>query len=104
MGTLGLFVTNSFGTTRLLAEVTPSGPLMPLDIAKWQTPMLIPPQMPRSGTPDRGRLPHRLLRDRGAAVPQQILPAGMPPTTVWGYGPAQVAEPAGPTIFTTRRR
>ena len=99
MGTLGLFVTNSLGTTRLLAEVTPSGALLPEGIAKWQTPMLIPPQMPRAG----------LLTDHGSLIDyyeiavrqfaQQVLPAGLPTTTVWGYGPAKALSPLAPIIF-----
>ena len=99
MGTLGLFVTNSIGTTRLLAESTAGGALTPQGILKWQTPMLIPPQMPRAG----------LLADHGSLIDyyeiavrqftQQILPPGLPPTTVWGYGPAKAMSPLAPIIF-----
>ncbi len=99
MGTLGLFVTNSLGTTRLLAAVTPSGALPPLDIAKWQTPMLIPPQMPRAGllTKSGSLIDYYEIAVRQFA--QQILPAGLPTTTVWGYGPAKALSPLAPIIF-----
>ena len=65
----------------------PGGTLSPLDVPKYQTPLLIPPVMPTAGT---------IKSTRGQNIdyyeisvkqfPQQILPAGLPPTTVWGYG------------------
>src|SRR4249920_1356232 len=87
LGTVGLFVTNGMGDTQLWAQPIAGGALSPLDIPKWQTPMLIPPQMPRAG----------VLLSRGSLIDyyeiavrqfsQQILPTGLPLTTVWGYGP-----------------
>ena len=72
---------------------------LPANITKWQTPMLIPPQMPRAA----------LLTERGSLVDyyeiavrqfsQQILPPGLPATTVWGYGPARALSPLAPKIF-----
>ena len=35
---------------------------------------------------------------------QQILPAGLPATTVWGYGAVQVGERERACCCTTRRR
>ena len=62
------------------------------------TPLLIPPAMPRAG---------KVKRRRGKNVDyyeiavrqfsQQILPQGLPATTVWGYGP--VVAQNGPAIF-----
>ncbi|HSB84820.1 MAG TPA: multicopper oxidase [Ilumatobacteraceae bacterium] len=99
MGTLGLFVANGLHTVQIGAESIPGGSLPPLDIPKWRTPLLIPPQMPRAG----------LLLERGGLVDyyeievrqftQQILPAGLPATTVWGYGPARTLSPLAPIIF-----
>ncbi len=99
MGTLGLFVTNGARTTQLWAAPIPGGALAPEGIPKWQTPLLIPPQMPRAG----------LLVDHGKVVDyyeiavrqfsQQILPSGLPATTVWGYGPAKALSPLAPRIF-----
>jgi FtsP/CotA-like multicopper oxidase with cupredoxin domain len=70
---------------RALAQI-PGGTLDPRDVEKFLTPLLIPPVMPRAGT----------FRSRGQTgdyyeismkqITQQILPAGMPATTVWGYG------------------
>lgn len=70
-----------------LVEAIPGGTLDPLAIPKYQTPLLIPPVMP---------LASRQVRQGGQNVDyyeisvrqfqQQILPAGMPSTTVWGYG------------------
>jgi FtsP/CotA-like multicopper oxidase with cupredoxin domain len=72
--------------------------LDPLDIPHFATPLLIPPAMPRAGKirASRGRnidyydLAVRQFR-------QQILPIGLPTTTVWGYGP-RTAQ-GGPLIF-----
>jgi FtsP/CotA-like multicopper oxidase with cupredoxin domain len=74
-----------------------SGVLAPTDIAKFQAPMLIPPAMPRSGRmklrngkrADQYRIAMRQFQ-------QQILPPGMPATTVWGYGSVGTG---GPQIF-----
>jgi spore coat protein A len=70
-----------------LAEPLPGGTLDPLEILKFQTPLVIPPAMPRT----------RKLNSRtGGAIDyyeiavrqfqQQILPAPHPVTTVWSYG------------------
>jgi len=74
-----------------LAQI-PGGTLPPGDIPKFETPMLIPPVMPRAG----------MIKRRGGKnvdyyeismrqFDQQILPASLPDTTVWGYG-AEAAE------------
>ena len=69
-----------------LAQV-PGGTLDPGTIPKFRTPLLVPPVMPRAGT---------IVHHGGKNVDyyeismrqfeQQILPAGLPATTVWGYG------------------
>ena len=62
-------------------------PLDPLDVLKYQTPLLIPPVMPRAGTiTQRGGKPVDYYEISMRQFAQQILPAGMPATTVWGYG------------------
>src|SRR6266508_1485740 len=73
----------------------PGGTLDPTTVPKFQTPLLIPPVMPKAGTIDR----------RGSAIDyyeismkqfaQQILPASLPATTVWGYGAVKSASPGG---------
>jgi bilirubin oxidase len=73
---------------RALAAV-PGGTLDPGAIPKYQAPLVIPPAMP---TAPKSRLPKGLRRDVDyyeIAVRQfqeQILPPGMPRTTVWGHG------------------
>ena len=91
----GLFLTSRLGIVQVLAgsaeEVGAgaSGPTLDVSsVPKYVTPLLVPPAMPRA----------RKLRTTGGRnidyyeiavrqFDQQILPAGLPPTTVWGYGP-----------------
>jgi FtsP/CotA-like multicopper oxidase with cupredoxin domain len=81
-----LFARLPGGETKALAAI-PGGTLDPEDIPKYQKPMLIPPVMPKAGT----------IRQRGGQnidyyeismkqFEQQVLPAGLPATTLWGYG------------------
>jgi spore coat protein A, manganese oxidase len=65
----------------------PGGTLDPADVTKYATPMLIPPVMPRAGTmTQRGGKNIDLYEISMRQFEQQILPADMPMTTVWGYG------------------
>jgi len=49
--------------------------------------MLIPPVMPRASTiVQRGGRNIDYYEISMRQIQQQILPAGLPPTTVWGYG------------------
>jgi FtsP/CotA-like multicopper oxidase with cupredoxin domain len=69
------------------AEPIPGGSLDPRRVTKYVTPMLIPPVMPRAGTitrPGGQRVDYYEISVE--ELTQQILPAGLPPTTVWGYG------------------
>ncbi|OGO30289.1 MAG: bilirubin oxidase [Chloroflexi bacterium RBG_16_54_18] len=79
MATRGGFVRPAFAFTQ------PS--LDPLAITKFAMPLVIPPAMPRSG---RARQPRTRTADYYEIAvrqfQQQILPAGLPVTTVWGYG------------------
>ncbi len=69
-----------------LAQI-PGGTLDPGDVRKFQTPMLIPPAMPRAGTITMpGGKPADYYEISMRQFSEQILPAGMPATTVWGYG------------------
>jgi FtsP/CotA-like multicopper oxidase with cupredoxin domain len=80
---------------RALAQI-PGGTLSPGEIPKYATPVLIPPVMPRAGT---------IVRKGGKNIDsyeismrqfqQQILPAGLPATTVWGYGAVKSASKKG---------
>src|SRR5918994_6487453 len=84
--TLSLFLTDRLGVTRQLFAHIPDT-LDPAAVPKFATPMLIPPVMPRTQT-------IRLAGGKNAdyyeisvkQFTQQILPEGLPRTTVWGYG------------------
>jgi spore coat protein A len=92
-----LVLTTQVGkTTRVAYAQIPGGTLGPESIPKYQTPLLIPPVMPKAGT----------IRQRGGKnvdyyeislqqFAQQILPAGLPMTTVWGYGAVSSASKRG---------
>ena len=65
----------------------PGGTLDPTDVTKFVTPLLIPPVMPRADTiTQRGGKPIDYYEISMRQFEQQILPASLPKTTVWGYG------------------
>jgi FtsP/CotA-like multicopper oxidase with cupredoxin domain len=65
----------------------PGGTLDPAVVPKFATRMLIPPVMPRAATiRQRGGKPLDYYEISMRQIEQQILPAGFPKTTVWGYG------------------
>jgi FtsP/CotA-like multicopper oxidase with cupredoxin domain len=67
-------------------------------IEKYLTPLLVPPAMPRAGKiTRRGAKNIDYYEIAVRQFSQQILPQGLPPTTVWGYGPAVAQN--GPAIF-----
>jgi spore coat protein A len=69
-----------------LAQIA-GGTLDPTTVPKFQTPLLIPPVMPRAGRiTQRGGKPVDYYEISMRQFGQQILPAGLPTTTVWGYG------------------
>ena len=74
------------GTLQALAQI-PGGTLDPLSVPRYKTPLLIPPVMPRAGVlanPGGERVDYYEISMRQFV--QQVLPAGQPATTVWGYG------------------
>lgn len=93
LGGVGLFQRG--GSGQALAQI-PGGTLLPGNVARYVTPMLIPPVMPRAGT-----LKDRMGRNIDyyeisvKQFAQQILPAGLPPTTVWGYGAVAAEDKRG---------
>ena len=65
----------------------PGGTLDPESVPKFITPMLIPPVMPKAATLRMpGGKPVDYYEISMRQISQQILPAGLPKTTVWGYG------------------
>ncbi len=80
---------------RVLAQI-PGPTLDPLAIPKFVTPLLIPPVMPSAGTIKQKsgkNADYYEISVRQFA--QQILPAGLPVTTVWGYGAVKSASKKG---------
>jgi len=85
--TVGWYVATQFGWVQRATAQIPGGTLHPTLIPKYQTPLLIPPVMPRAGTimlP--GGKPADYYEISMRQITKQILPAGLPTTTVWGYG------------------
>ncbi len=77
------------------ASIRPSAPhviaasvaLPGTDIPKFRTPLLVPPAMPRTRKiRRRGRKNIDYYEISMRQFTQQVLPAGLPATTVWGYG------------------
>ena len=73
----------------------PGGTLDPLSVLKYQTPLLIPPVMPKADTIVRRGQTVDYYEISMKQFTQQILPAGLPATTVWGYGAVKSASPSG---------
>src|SRR5512132_3019350 len=67
-------------SVRPVFAAIPGGSLDPTSIPKYQTPLIIPPAMPKTG----GGVDYYEIAVR--QFQQQILPTGMPKTTVWSYG------------------
>jgi FtsP/CotA-like multicopper oxidase with cupredoxin domain len=84
----GLFFVSSAGGVRVVRAVTvPGGTLDPDLITKFASPLLIPPVMPRAGIVTlRGGQNADAYDISMRQLSQQVLPAGFPQTTVWGYG------------------
>jgi FtsP/CotA-like multicopper oxidase with cupredoxin domain len=84
---IGWYVATQAGWTQKALADIPGGTLDPSSVTKYATPLLIPPVMPRAGTitmPGGKQVDYYEISMK--QFPQQILPAGFPMTTVWGYG------------------
>jgi FtsP/CotA-like multicopper oxidase with cupredoxin domain len=78
-----------------LAQI-PGGTLDPNSVTKYATPLLVPPVMPRAATLTMpGGKPADYYEISMRQFSQQILPTGMSPTTVWGYGAVKSASRRG---------
>ena len=74
---------------RALADPLPGGTQNPLAIPKYVNPLVIPPAMPRtSKITRRGAKNIDYYEIAVRQFQQQILPPGLPKTTVWSYGSA----------------
>jgi FtsP/CotA-like multicopper oxidase with cupredoxin domain len=84
MGGVGLFTR---GNGHHAVAATPALTLPLQAVPKYLTPLLIPPVMPRAGAIHRtGGKNADYYEISMRQFAQQILPAGLPTTTVWGYG------------------
>jgi spore coat protein A, manganese oxidase len=88
-GGLGIFIANSAnGYTLKSVAALPAPALTANAVPKFATPLLVPPVMPKAGTiKARGGKNIDYYEISLQQFPQQVLPAGFPATTVWGYGP-----------------
>ena len=82
------------GAPIALAQV-PSDTLDPGVIDKYVTPLLIPPVMPKADTIVRRGQTVDYYEISMTQFAQQILPAGLPATTVWGYGAVKSESSSG---------
>ncbi len=94
-GMLGLYVGSRLDGFTPVAYAA-SGALLPADIPKYLTPLLIPPVMPRAAIykGKRGK-PVDYYEISMKQFEEQILPAGLPKTTVWGYGAVSAMDRRG---------
>src|SRR5688572_22313006 len=93
---LTLFAFSKLGGLRQALAQIPGGTLDPLSVPKYATPLLIPPVMPRAGmmTLTGGKNADYYEISMKQFV-QQILPSGLPATTVWGYGAVAAGSQRG---------
>jgi FtsP/CotA-like multicopper oxidase with cupredoxin domain len=78
----------------------PGGTLDPTAVPKFVTPMLIPPVMPKAATITMpGGKPADYYEISMKQITEQILPAGYPMTTVWGYGSVNGAGSKNPLLL-----
>ncbi|MHB1018261.1 MAG: multicopper oxidase domain-containing protein [Coriobacteriia bacterium] len=94
-----VYVGGLTGCTRVLEPPSGNGgaPARTLDlgaIPKYAAPLLVPPAMPRAST--EGGVDYYEISMK--QFEQQILPAGFPKTTVWGYGPVAAMAADAPMI------
>ena len=77
-----------------------AGFLDPLSVPKWVTPLLVPPVMPTTGrTTLRGGKNADLYDIAVRQISQQVLPAPLPPTTLWAYGPTSARKGKAALLF-----
>src|SRR2546430_4787024 len=95
------FLPWSGGPRRAWAGALPGGTLDSTAIPKYVMPLIVPPVMPRT---------RKIVLRKGKNIDyyeiaarqfrQQILPAGLPMTTVWGYGPVNHSGAFNSPAFT----
>jgi FtsP/CotA-like multicopper oxidase with cupredoxin domain len=91
---VGLLAPRAF-KRRAYAQV-PGGTLDPTTIPKYADPLVVPPAMPKTSTDEKIDYYEIAVRQ----FQQQVLPAGMPMTTVWSYGSVNHPETFNYPAFT----
>jgi len=96
-GLLGLYVGSRLGGFTQVAEAAIAGGTVNVEsLGKFITKLLIPPVMPKAGTIVlQGGKNADYYEISMKQFAQQILPAGMGKTTVWGYGAVAAASDRG---------
>ncbi len=79
----GLFLPWKGSVKQAFAQL-PGGTLDPTLVPKYVRPLVIPPAMPRVATVGNHAIDYYVIAVR--QFQQQILPEGLPKTTVWSYG------------------
>ena len=83
LGGSGLYLASRFGfIQRTFSQAVPGGSLDPFGIARFITPLFVPPAMPPTST--AGAIDYYEIAAR--QIRQQVLPPGLPTTSVWAYG------------------
>jgi spore coat protein A, manganese oxidase len=97
----GLFLSTFVDGRRVVRAVAiPGATLDPLAVPKYVTPLLVPPVMPRAGTKKmKGGKQADYYEISMKQISEQILPAGSPATTVWGYGSVNGAGSKNPLLL-----
>jgi FtsP/CotA-like multicopper oxidase with cupredoxin domain len=94
--TVAWYTATQFGWVQRAMAQIPGGTLDPRVVTKFVTPLLVPPVMPRAATITMpGGKPVDYYEISMKQFDQQILPAGRPATTVWGYGAVSSASKKG---------
>jgi len=84
---VGVFLYSKLGFLTRAFGAIPGGTLDPKTISKYQMPLIIPPAMPRTAKIKvKGEKNVDYYEIAVRQFQQQILPTGMPQTTVWSYG------------------
>ena len=99
-GILSLYAASHGKFTLRAQAAIPGGTLDPGSVDKFVTPLLIPPVMPKAGTfKTKGGKSGDYYEISMRQFKEQILPAGMHKTTVWGYGSVNGAGSKNPLLL-----
>src|SRR6266511_524549 len=98
IGGAAVLLTGQLHPSQLLAAALPGGTLDPTTVAKYVTPLVVPPAMPPAAAIQNKTIDYYVIAVRQFA--QQILPPDKPKTTVWSYGSVARRETFNYPAFT----